>query len=122
MTIHSISDDIRGTIDKGYRLKVSVLDLGIYMDGFRAIRSERNAGDWWIQAPAIFAGHKWRGTPEFDKTTTLWEEIEQACLETIQEAERGGNNNNAEETDSPRSLFPRTQGFGIRPQPRGYHE
>lgn len=121
MTIHSISVEVRGTIDNGYRLKVSVLDLGIYMDGFRAVRSERNAGDWWIQAPAIFAGHKWRGTPEFDKTATLWNEIEQACLETVQEAERGSDSN-TEATDSPQSLFPRTQGFGVRPQPRKYHE
>ncbi len=128
MTIHSISVEVRAAIKDGYRLKVSVLDLGLYIDGFRAVRSDRNMSGWWVQPPATNVKGKWLTTPEFDKSCTLWQEIEQACLEAVREAERNDDTDAAiappptEPSNSPQGLFPASQDYSTRQQPRGYHQ
>jgi hypothetical protein len=129
MTLHSIDVEVRAAIKDGYRLKVSVLDLGLYMDGFRAVRSDRNTGGWWVQPPAVNVKGKWRSSPEFDKSLTLWQEIEQMCLEAVSEATRDDDTDTAapaqpptEPGDSPQGLFPNGQDYGTRYQPRRYHE
>ena len=129
-TIHSISVEVRAAIKDGYRLKVSVLDLGLYIDGFRAVRSDRNMSGWWVQPPATNVKGKWLTTPEFDKSCTLWQEIEQACLEAVKEAERSDDGTDAAATaepptepgNSPQQLFPGSQEYGTRQQFKRYHE
>ena len=67
-----------------YRLKVSVFGLGLFIFGFRASRSDRNPGGWWIQEPAIKTKDSgWKKNPEFDKKQTLWKEIEASCSKTM---------------------------------------
>lgn len=130
MTIHSISAEVRAAIKDGYRLKVSVLDLGLYIDGFRAVRSDRNMSGWWVQSPAVNVKGKWLYTPEFDKSYTLWQEIEQACVETVKEAERTGGDTGTvaateppnEPNSSPQRLFPGSQDYSTNPKFRGYHQ
>lgn len=69
----------------GYRLKVSILELGIYIDGFRATRSEKNRGGWWIQPPAIPPA--WKRLPEFDQKNNLWQTIERLATEAATKAD-----------------------------------
>jgi hypothetical protein len=89
MTMHSIEAEVRSEIKDGYRLKVSVLDLGFYVDGFRAARSDRSPTGWWVQPPATRSkSGKWIQCPEFDKQKTLWQEIEAAVAACVAEYER----------------------------------
>jgi hypothetical protein len=120
MTLHSIEVEVRAEITNGYRLKVSVLDLGLYMDGFRVMRSDKNANGWWVQPPAVLARGKWRPTPEFNKSLTLWQEIEQACIEVVSEYIRNEPGATAQD-DTPPPMFPDDQDYGSG-KPRRYHE
>jgi hypothetical protein len=83
MTLHTIEAEVLGVISGGYRLKVSVLDIGMYILGFTARRSEKLSSGWWIQPPAIHTNGKWKYTAEFDKSKSLWPEIESACIHAV---------------------------------------
>lgn len=85
---YSIEVEVRGQIKAGYRLKVSLTSIGIYMDGFTARESSRNTSGYWIQPPAREIKGKWVHTPEFSNKTELWQAIEQACIDAINEYER----------------------------------
>lgn len=87
--LYSIEVIVRSEIKDGYRLKVSDLGLGIYVDGFRATKSSRNASGWWVQPPSTYVKRngEYAECPEYDKKTSYWEEIEQACVEAAQLAE-----------------------------------
>lgn len=64
-----------------YRLKVSIVDMGMYMFGFRAKQSDK--GGWWIQPPSTKTPSGWKMNPEFDKSRQLWQEIEKACITAV---------------------------------------
>ncbi len=81
--LHIIESEVLGEKNGVYRLKVSVLDLGMYMFGFRASKSDKNTRGWWIQSPAIKTSSGWKNNPEFDKKQTLWLEIEESCTNTV---------------------------------------
>jgi len=80
-TIHTVEATNVTAIQNGYRLKISVLDLGLYINGFTIRRSEVNTTGWWVQAPANNKNGKWFNPAEFDKSKSLWVEIEKACID-----------------------------------------
>jgi len=89
VNLNIIEVTILGEINNGYRLKISVLDLGIYINGFTARKSDKNASGWWIQPPANNINGKWVHSIELDKSKSLWVEIEQACLDQLKLQEHG---------------------------------
>lgn len=80
---HIIEVDYHTAIKGGHRLKVSVLSYGLYIDGFTARPSERNDSGWWVQPPSIRVGNGWQHIIGFDKSLSLWQEIEQACIDAV---------------------------------------
>jgi hypothetical protein len=86
MKTFDVHIEIRGEVPKGgYRLKVSVLDLGMYIDGFRAYPSKQVEGTWAIYAPSTaIGGNRYKDVIEFAKTKQLWAEIAAACEEAIE--------------------------------------
>ena len=87
MKMRPIDVTVLGEINNGYRLKVSILDDGIYIWSFTARRSDKNNSGWWIQEPAQKIGAKYKRNPEFVKSKPLWQEIEREALEAVQEYE-----------------------------------
>ena len=87
--LHIVECEVLSVKNDAYRLKVSVLDLGMYIFGFRASRSDRNTGGWWVQPPATKTISGWKPNPEFDKKQPLWMEVEAACISTVNEYCRG---------------------------------
>lgn len=83
--LHIIEAEVLGTKNSVHRLKVSILDLGLYMFGFRVSKSDRNPSGWWVQAPATMTKVGWKTNPEFDKKLTLWSEIELSCINAVTE-------------------------------------
>lgn len=81
--LYCVESEVRGDIKGGYRLKITILDLGVYIDGFTARHSDFDDSGWWIQPPAKQVGGKWKHVIEFDKSKTLWAEIVNCCLDTI---------------------------------------
>jgi hypothetical protein len=74
---YNIEAEVTGPIKDGFRLKISELNIGMYISGFTARKSPRNASERWIQPPATY--QKKTGSyvrcPEFDTHTTFWEEL-----------------------------------------------
>lgn len=81
-TNHMIEATVTAEIKGGYRLKVSVIDLGMYMDGWTLRASDKDDG-WWLQPTAIRLGNKWRQIPEFDHSKAFWKEIRETCLQAV---------------------------------------
>lgn len=88
--MHTIETVVRGELKdaRGYRLKVSILDLGMYIDGWRAMPSIKIAGTWWIQPPANSVNGKFVSPIEFDKTMSLWKEVQDSIIEAIETYKR----------------------------------
>lgn len=84
-----IETTIRGDLDDGYRLKVSVLSLGMYIDGFRAHKSSEDESGWWVQPPAYRVGYRsqYKQSPEFNKKHPFWKAIERSCAQAANLAE-----------------------------------
>jgi hypothetical protein len=81
---HIVEVEFRGEIKGGYRLKVSILDLGLYIDGMRLTKP---SGTWWLQTPAQRVnGRFWHNT-EFNQKMTLWQEIFNKCIEAVEDYE-----------------------------------
>jgi len=80
---YGIEVEVRGQITGGYRLKVTVTSIGMYIDGFTARESTRNTSGYWIQPPAQQVNHKWIHTPEFNTKTDFWAQLEEKCLQAL---------------------------------------
>lgn len=87
MNTFDIEIEVLGSINNGYRLKASVLDLGLYMFGWTARRSDKNNSGWWVQQQAIQINNDWKHIPEFNKAMPLWQELEAKCIHAVQEYE-----------------------------------
>lgn len=94
---YGIEVEVRGEIGDGYRLKVSATSIGMYIDGFRALKSIKNASGYWIQPPAQQIKGKWVHTPEFNTKTEFWSQLENKCVESITEYELHVDNEEEDE-------------------------
>jgi len=83
---HIVEATVRSELrnSEGYRMKVSCVELGLYIDGFRATPSTKQPDGWWIQPPANMVGGRWVKAVEFDTTKRLWQSIEHACERAIE--------------------------------------
>jgi len=80
----NISVDVVGSLGNGYRLKVLIPEIGIYINGFTARPSSKDEGTWWIQPPSIkTARGNWINVVEFDKNLELWQMIEFTAIESV---------------------------------------
>lgn len=75
-----------GGEETAYRLKVSIPEIGLYINGFTARESSRNDSGWWVQAPARKEGRIYKHDIEFNTKKALWQSIEERCIEAIKEA------------------------------------
>lgn len=74
-----------------HRVKVSLLDLGMYINGFRVFPPNDEHDDWWVFAPQRYVpGRKAINIVEFNKSEPLWKEIFDRCVECVQEYKRFG--------------------------------
>lgn len=81
--IQDIEAEVHKQLENGLRLKVSLPSIGMYINGFRAMRNKEDKG-WYILPPQQKAGFKWINIIEFDKSSEVWKEI---CCVCIQKAE-----------------------------------
>lgn len=81
---YGIEVEVRGKIKGGYRLKVSFISIGMYVDGFRATESAKNRLGYWVQPPAQLVNGEWKTTVEFDKQSDFWKELERKCVEAVE--------------------------------------
>ncbi len=83
--LHIIEAQVHMPLEKGYRVKASVLDLGIYINGMVVFPPNEEHDYWSVNEPSQKTRYgKWFKTIEFDHKQSLWLEIHEACVEAVQ--------------------------------------
>ena len=102
---YGIEVTVRGEIENGYRLKVSCHHLGLFIDGFRALKvpKDKNPSGWWVQQPAYRVGRGYKQSPEFNKKHPFWLAVESRCVEVVNE-ETASNIGDLSEEDFAKGL------------------
>lgn len=73
------------SVGTAYRVKVSVLDLGMYINGMMVYPPNARFDQWGVTPPSRPAGRgKYTYIVEFNKKETLWVEIFDKCVEAAQ--------------------------------------
>lgn len=88
MEKYEVKVEYRGEISGGYRLKVSILSLGVYIDGFKAYPSKKDDG-WFIAPPSTRIGNRYKDVIEFNKAKPLWRDICSNCEEVADAVAKG---------------------------------
>lgn len=83
---YEIQAEVHKPVGSGFRVKASILDFGIYINGMMVFAPNEENKQWCIYTPAKPAGRgKYVHVIEFDKTTTLWSEITKACIGSVEQ-------------------------------------
>lgn len=84
-----VAAEVHKSVGAGYRVKVLVPDIGIYINGFMVF-PPNDENDWAVYPPLLGrAGRgKYRYTVEFNMQFPLWSEIHEACIQAVK-AEMG---------------------------------
>lgn len=84
MKAFNIEAVVHKELSFGYRVKVSILDLGIYINGMVVFPPNEEHDYWTVKPPAMRAGRgKYVYIIEFNKKLPLWEEIFDACVDAV---------------------------------------
>lgn len=81
--LHTVEASVHQQIKEGYRVKISVLDLGFYLNGALVFPPNDKHDNWVVYPPAIPTRFKRIYPAEFDKKQTLWIEMEQAAIDAV---------------------------------------
>lgn len=81
--VYNIEAQVHMPIPQGYRVKVSILDVGIYINGF-VVMPPNDDKDWSVYPPSQRAGRgKYKYIVEFNKKLPMWDEIFDACVDAV---------------------------------------
>lgn len=82
--LHTIEAEVHKQLEKGYRVKVLVLDLGFYINGMVVFPPNNEHKEWAVYPPKLHAGFgNYVAIIEFDKKQFLWIEIFEACVDAV---------------------------------------
>ncbi len=82
--LHTVEAEVHksAAVSGGYRVKVSVLDLGLYINGVMVYPPSEKYDEWSVLTPARPAGRgRYVRIVEFNKKLPLWEHIYDACID-----------------------------------------
>lgn len=83
--LHIIEAQVHKQLDLGYRVKVSILDLGMYINGCRVFPPNGEHTSWTVYPPQQNVYGKYIDVLEFNKKLSLWLEIQEACIEVVKQ-------------------------------------
>lgn len=82
---HTIDVQVHKPVNDGFRVKVSIIDLGMYLNGVLVFPPNEQHADWVVYPPVMnIGGYRKMYPAEFNKKERLWLEITQACIEAVQ--------------------------------------
>jgi len=93
----TVTVDYRQAQGEWHIIKVSFVDLGMYIDGFRLKMTDNG---WWFQPPARRVGTSWKHTIEFDKDAEFWKWLEAEAIR-VTEAQNGPQRGSGYDTVFP---------------------
>lgn len=84
-SLHTVEASVHKKYGQGYRVKVAVLDLGMYINGMMIYPPNEDHDEWHVLTPSRPAGRgKYARIVEFNKQLELWKLIETACINVVQ--------------------------------------
>lgn len=83
-----VEAEVHMPIKDGYRLKVSVHALGMYVNGWQMYPSKKHRFGWQSKPPYYTVKNKVYYPLEFNKKEQLWKDIELACIRAVEEEEK----------------------------------
>jgi len=82
--LFTVEAEVHKQLSAGYRVKVSVLDLGMYINGVVVFPPNEDHNDWSVMTPALRSGKgKYTHVVEFNKKMPLWEEVYLKCVDAV---------------------------------------
>lgn len=82
--LHTVEASVHKQYGEGYRVKVCILDLGVYINGMMIYPPNEDHEDWAVLTPARPAGRgKYARIVEFNKKLPLWEHVYDACVNAV---------------------------------------
>jgi hypothetical protein len=82
--LFNVEAAVHKQIGDGFRVKVSILDFGMYINGMMVFPPNDEHEDWSVYTPAQRAGRgKYVYIVEFNKKMPLWAEVNDACIEAV---------------------------------------
>lgn len=83
--LYNIEASVHKQINTGYRVKVSLLDFGMYINGAMVFPPNPEHADWAVYMPAQRAGRgKYAYIVEFNKKLPLWSSVYDACIKAVE--------------------------------------
>jgi len=80
--VHSIAAEVHKPIGAGFRVKVFVLDLGMYINGMMVFPPD-GEHEWSVYPPALRVFGNYKYMIEFNKKMALWTEIYEASVDAV---------------------------------------
>lgn len=76
--------EVHTQLERGFRLKVSIIGLGMYFNGFRALPPKEGKG-WALYPPQTRnpRNGQFINQVEFDKSQVLWKDIYQKSIKAV---------------------------------------
>jgi hypothetical protein len=71
-------------VGNAYRVKISILDIGVYINGMMVYPPNTDRDSYLVLTPAQRAGRgKYAHIVEFNKKLPLWGEVADACIDAV---------------------------------------
>jgi hypothetical protein len=82
--LYSVEAQVHKQYGNGYRVKVSILDIGLYINGMMIYPPDDDHKEWSVLTPSRPAGRgKHARIVEFNKKLPLWGEVYEACVDAV---------------------------------------
>lgn len=85
--VHNVTAEVHKQLPSGgFRVKVSLLDLGMYINGMVVFAPNEDKPDWYVQPPSKLAGRgRWVHIVEFNKKHDLWNDVYKECIKAVKQ-------------------------------------
>lgn len=80
---YSIEASVHKPIKEGYRVKVEMKEIGLFINGMIVYPPNEKHEDWQVLTPAMKFGYKYIHTIEFNSKLPLWKELRSVCIEAV---------------------------------------
>lgn len=86
---YSVEATVHMPLARGYRVKIDVLELGLYLNGAVVFPNKRDNDDAWVLFPPSYKIGKGKTEKrfypaEFDRETLLWQEMSEAAFQAVE--------------------------------------
>ena len=108
-----VTAEVHKQIEERYRVKVSIHDDGMYINGFMVFPPDEEH-EWSVYPPSLKVFGRYIYLVEYDKSKQLWNEIFEACINAVEVWKVKGDGLQSQEKTVKASEAERV--YGVRPK------